>query len=48
MIITVFIKNKGEVLPAMIHEENKEKFLAMGYHLTHEEAEKDKPKKAEK
>lgn len=48
MIRTVFIKHKGEVLPAMIHDENCQKFMDMGYFKTHEEAEKSGKKKEPK
>lgn len=38
MVITLFLNHDGDVLPVMIHEENAEKFIGLGYRRTFAEA----------
>lgn len=45
-MIQVFLSHEGEVLPAVIHEHNLQKFKSLGYKDTFAEASEDlKPKK---
>ena len=47
-IYTLYKAASGEVLPAMVHSENVEKFLEIGFYKTEKEAEQSMNKQGSK